>query len=61
MTMQAHLEYFADLKGVARSRVDELLEALGLSHVRRNRMNQCSRGSGSASVLRRRFWLSPES
>ena len=44
MTMQAHLEYFADLKGVARSRVDELLEALGLSHVRRNRMNQCSKG-----------------
>ena len=44
MTMQVHLEYFADLKGVARSRVDELLEALGLSHVRRNRMNQCSKG-----------------
>ena len=44
MTMQAHLEYFADLKGVARSRVDELLEALGLSHVRRNPKNQCSKG-----------------
>lgn len=44
MTMQAHLEYFADLKAVDRSRVEELLEALGLSHVRSNRMNQCSKG-----------------
>lgn len=44
MTMQAHLEYFAALKAVSPSRVDELLEALGLSHVRRNRMNQCSKG-----------------
>ena len=44
MTMQAHLEYFADLKAVPRSRVNDLIEALGLSHVRRNRMNQCSKG-----------------
>lgn len=44
MTMQAHLEYFAALKGVASTRVKELLEALGLEHVRRNRMNQCSKG-----------------
>lgn len=44
MTMQAHLAYFAALKGVPQTRVDELLEALGLAHVRGNRMNQCSKG-----------------
>lgn len=44
MTVQAHLNYFADLKGVSRTRVDELLTALGLSPVRANRMNQCSKG-----------------
>lgn len=44
MTMQAHLEYFAALKGVAKSRVEELMLALGLAHVRGNRMNQCSKG-----------------
>ncbi len=44
MTMLAHLKYFAALKGVAPTRVDELLEALGLSAVRNNRMNQCSNG-----------------
>lgn len=44
MTMQAHLQYFAALKGVQQRRVDELLGELGLSHVRNNRMNQCSKG-----------------
>ena len=43
MTVEEHLRYFAGLKGVARPRIDELVEELGLGVVLRQRLGQCSR------------------
>lgn len=44
MTVEEHLRYFAGLKGVAKSRIDELVEELGLGVVLRQRLGQCSKG-----------------
>ena len=44
MTVEEHLRYFASLKGVARPRIDELVEELGLGVVLRQRLGQCSKG-----------------
>ena len=44
MTVEEHLRYFAGLKGVARPRIDELVEELGLGVVLRQRLGQCSKG-----------------
>ena len=38
MTVEEHLRYFAGLKGVARPRIDELVEELGLGVVLRQRL-----------------------
>ena len=44
MTVQEHLDYFAGLKGVCASRVQELTDELGLGVVLRQRLGQCSKG-----------------
>lgn len=44
MTVKEHLNYFASLKGIARSRVDELVESLGLGVVINQKLGQCSKG-----------------
>ena len=44
MTAEKHLEYFAGLKRVAKPRVDELVEELGLAPVLQQKMGLCSKG-----------------
>lgn len=44
MTAAQHLDYFAGLKHVAKSRVDELVEELGLGSVLYQKMGLCSKG-----------------
>lgn len=44
MTVEAHLDYFAGLKGVDVSRVKELADELGLQEVARQKLGQCSKG-----------------
>lgn len=44
MTVREHLAYFSALKGVPRSRADELVEELGLGVVIDQRLGQCSKG-----------------
>lgn len=44
MTAAEHLAYFAGLKHVAKSRVDDLVEELGLAEVLHQKMGLCSKG-----------------
>ena len=44
MTVEEHLNYFAGLKGVAKPRINELVDELGLGVVFRQRLGQCSKG-----------------
>ena len=55
MTVEEHLRYFAGLKGVARPRIDELVEELGLGVVLRQRLGQCSKGQRQRLGLARAF------
>ncbi|MDY6010528.1 MAG: ABC transporter ATP-binding protein [Duodenibacillus sp.] len=44
MTMAEHLAFFAGLKGVGRSRIDALVEELGIGRVLNTKLGQCSKG-----------------
>lgn len=44
MTMAEHLAFFAGLKGVGRSRIDALVEELGIGRVLHTKLGQCSKG-----------------
>lgn len=44
MTFEENLRYFADLKGVNRERVGQLLSSLGLSGVAKQKLAHCSKG-----------------
>ena len=44
MTVEEHLNYFAGLKGVDKSRIKSLVDELGLGVVFRQRLGQCSKG-----------------
>lgn len=55
MTVEEHLRYFAGLKGVARPRIDELVEELGSVSCCASASASARRASASASALHRRF------
>ncbi len=44
MTIDEHLRYFAKLKKTPASRADELVETLGIAHVRSQKLGKCSKG-----------------
>lgn len=51
MSIQDNLNFFADLRGISRSQVEEVLERVALSDQRKQLFKKCSRGMKQRAIL----------